>query len=423
MIYGIDNLNESVQRKLFWHLQDKIKNKSVPSNSWKPFRLICTANADIENSITNGNFRNDLYYEVSTFTIDLPPLRERTEDISELVRLWLTNYCEKLDDRDEINVSSEFIKVLEGYDWPGNFLEFNNVLNFAVTKSESGEILETIHLPSKIQAIGTSQQVHYLRHHERESLEKFIQFTEDDEQYYFKMKIGNTQKHDDAKAIVEKPTISDQKSKNSSECRKKPDDPKSCFLFYQEGDFWRIGPKASAGLFSELIGIKQLSFLLRHPEQKFSPTEVYNAGMEFPVDVEKKFVAEECTNDEYFQKVREMGEKELNEALANLEEAEDSYSEDPETEIQRKELITLVKQTLRDRQGFGDSARANKQRSNVTKSIRRAIEKITKAVPVLKQYLSKETIKTGNKIRYNPDPSNTPRWILYQSELPKDLSR
>jgi hypothetical protein len=261
-----------------------------------------------------------------------------------------------------------------------------------------------------------------MRDHDQEFRKEVWRFLEGDEKPHSKSDNRKTKKNNDAKGITEEHTISDQKAINSSQCSKKPHDPKSRFLFYQEGNFWRIGPTSSAGLLKSLIGIKHLHLLLRHPEHFFTPVEVYNAGMEFQRYVEDQYVTDENTNDEFIQRIRRMSQKELKDALGKLKEDKDSIAEDPETEIQRKELTQLVKKALKDRQGSGDSARADKPRTNVTKAIRHAISEITKTAPSMAQYLNKETVKTGNTIWYAPVPSNTPNWILFQSELPKDTS-
>jgi len=102
-------------------------------------RLIAATNRDLEALAKAGGFREDLYYRVSVFPIDVPPLRERGEDIVQLAIHFLERACMDLG-RPMLRLSQEQSKLLTQYAWPGNVRELKNVIERAVILS-SGKIL------------------------------------------------------------------------------------------------------------------------------------------------------------------------------------------------------------------------------------------------------------------------------------------
>jgi len=95
-------------------------------------RIISTSNRDIQARIDEGLFRNDLYYRLRVIDIDLPPLRERKEDIPLLVRHFLNTFNKDLKKK-VAQVSNETMKILMDYSWPGNVRELENVVQRAIT--------------------------------------------------------------------------------------------------------------------------------------------------------------------------------------------------------------------------------------------------------------------------------------------------
>ena len=95
-------------------------------------RVISTSNRDIQLRIDEGLFRSDLYYRLRVIDIDLPPLRERKEDIPLLVRHFLIRFNKDLK-RKVTRVSTEAMKIFMDYAWPGNVRELENVIQRAVT--------------------------------------------------------------------------------------------------------------------------------------------------------------------------------------------------------------------------------------------------------------------------------------------------
>lgn len=103
-------------------------------------RVISTSNRDIESLIQQGRFREDLYYRLKVIDIEMPPLRERKEDIPLLIQTFIERFNTELK-KDISGVSEEVMKILLNYSWPGNVRELENVIQRAVTLSHSGKIL------------------------------------------------------------------------------------------------------------------------------------------------------------------------------------------------------------------------------------------------------------------------------------------
>ena len=116
-------------------------------------RIIAATNRDLLESVHSGQFRMDLYYRLNVFPILLPPLRNRREDIPELVHFFVKGYCEKMGKRIK-NISRTTMKNLQNYPWPGNIRELKNIIERAMIIT-SGNTLR-IELPEH-QIIGNNQ--------------------------------------------------------------------------------------------------------------------------------------------------------------------------------------------------------------------------------------------------------------------------
>jgi DNA-binding NtrC family response regulator len=95
------------------------------------FRIISATNRNLEEAVATGDFREDLYFRLNVLTIDIPPLRERSDDIPQLVEYFLKKFAKSLV-RDVDRVSPEAMEVLCAYEWPGNVRELRNVLERAI---------------------------------------------------------------------------------------------------------------------------------------------------------------------------------------------------------------------------------------------------------------------------------------------------
>jgi transcriptional regulator with GAF, ATPase, and Fis domain len=109
-------------------------------------RVVAATNQFLEDEIDAGRFRDDLYYRLNVVPIYLPPLRERREDVSALVRYFLEKYSEE-NRRDPPPVTAEAYKALQAYDWPGNVRELENTVERAVVLSDGHALTPEMLLP------------------------------------------------------------------------------------------------------------------------------------------------------------------------------------------------------------------------------------------------------------------------------------
>ncbi len=136
----IGNLGYPLQAKLLTVIQSRQivrvgDNKSIPVN----IRLICATNRNLEQSVQNGEFREDLLYRVNTIHIEVPPLRERKADIPQLANFFLQKYASKYGKKGLAFAKQTIIK-LEDYAWPGNVRELQHAIEKAVILCDSNEL-------------------------------------------------------------------------------------------------------------------------------------------------------------------------------------------------------------------------------------------------------------------------------------------
>ncbi|MBI3075511.1 MAG: sigma-54-dependent Fis family transcriptional regulator [Deltaproteobacteria bacterium] len=112
-------------------------------------RIIAATNRNLEQAIARGEFREDLFYRFNTFTITLPPLRERTEDIPTLAYYFLKKAEAKVNKKVK-RITPEALECLKVYSWPGNLRELENIIERAVVLTSSGQV-EAEHLPVHVQ--------------------------------------------------------------------------------------------------------------------------------------------------------------------------------------------------------------------------------------------------------------------------------
>lgn len=99
-------------------------------------RVIAATNRDLSAAVASGSFRSDLFYRLQVFPIEVPPLRERREDIALLVKYFVERYARKA--RKNIrHVNKETLQLLQSYSWPGNIRELQNVIERSVILCES----------------------------------------------------------------------------------------------------------------------------------------------------------------------------------------------------------------------------------------------------------------------------------------------
>jgi DNA-binding NtrC family response regulator len=133
----IGNLSMPFQSKLLSVLQNRTvvrlgTNKEIPID----IRLICATNMPLHQMVKEGKFRQDLLYRINTVEVEVPPLRERIEDVSLLVDHFLDSYCKKYKMTAK-RVSEETLARLKKHTWPGNIRELQHAVERAVIMSES----------------------------------------------------------------------------------------------------------------------------------------------------------------------------------------------------------------------------------------------------------------------------------------------
>lgn len=124
----IGELSLNTQSKLLRVLQEKEFERVGGTTPIKTdFRLICATNKNLLDEVNKGNFREDLYYRISVVPINIPPLRERKEDIPVLLDYFLSFYIKEMSGKNVV-LEKEALHILMNYDWPGNVRELKNIV-------------------------------------------------------------------------------------------------------------------------------------------------------------------------------------------------------------------------------------------------------------------------------------------------------
>src|SRR6202008_3762118 len=144
----IGELSPAMQVKLLRVLQErKVRPVGATDETLVDTRVIAATNRDLASMVSSGTFREDLYYRISVIPIELPPLRERSEDISELAKHFVEKFCGPTGRK--LSVSESAMRLLERYSWPGNVRELEHTIERAVGLKRTNSI-EPERLPEKI---------------------------------------------------------------------------------------------------------------------------------------------------------------------------------------------------------------------------------------------------------------------------------
>lgn len=136
----IADLPSDLQPKLLRFLQDQeYERVGDPTTRRAEVRLIAATNHDLEQAVERGTFRQDLLYRLNVIELEIPPLRNRTEDLIPLARQFLDFFSEKYN-RPIEGFTSDAVRKLRRYDWPGNVRELKNVVERAVILTQESEI-------------------------------------------------------------------------------------------------------------------------------------------------------------------------------------------------------------------------------------------------------------------------------------------
>jgi PAS domain S-box-containing protein len=155
----IGEISLTMQTKLLRVLQEKEVVRVGGSNSIPvDVRVISATNVDLEKAVAEGSFRKDLYYRLNVFPIQIPPLRDRKEDIPELVDFLIQKFNQEYG-RNVSDISDEAMESISMYDWPGNIRELENFVGRAIINMKIAEkTINSSHLPALAQMRSTQAQ-------------------------------------------------------------------------------------------------------------------------------------------------------------------------------------------------------------------------------------------------------------------------
>ncbi len=149
----IGDLPLDVQPKLLRFLEQQ---EILPIGETKPqkvdVRVLAATNADLEQRVAEGQFREDLYYRLAVIRIHVPPLRQRQEEIPHLSAYFLREASERLG-KPDVQLSTDTLDLFTQYWWPGNVRQLKNEIQRAVAMSAPGETIEPSHLTPEITAV------------------------------------------------------------------------------------------------------------------------------------------------------------------------------------------------------------------------------------------------------------------------------
>jgi DNA-binding NtrC family response regulator len=135
----IGELSAGVQARFLRAIQERIVRPVGSTKNYKvDIRIVAATNRNVLDEVAKGNFRQDLYYRLSTVTLTSPPLRERPGDIDLLIKHILTENCEP--ERNLLTLSPQARQIINSHQWPGNVRELDNVLRGAMVFADGGEI-------------------------------------------------------------------------------------------------------------------------------------------------------------------------------------------------------------------------------------------------------------------------------------------
>ncbi|WP_028321863.1 sigma-54-dependent transcriptional regulator [Desulfatiglans anilini] len=144
----IGDFDVSLQAKLLRVLEEKeIERLGSNRKRRTDFRLICATNTDLRAKVAKGDFRTDLFYRINVVNINLPPLRKRLDDLEQLARMFLQDFCRR--EKKQMRFTDAAMKRLLGYSWPGNVRQLRNVVERGVVMA-GGDTLDVEHLPPEL---------------------------------------------------------------------------------------------------------------------------------------------------------------------------------------------------------------------------------------------------------------------------------
>ena len=175
----LDEIGEmplQIQVKILRVLQDK-KITPIGSRTEKQInvRIIAATNKNLEEEVEKRNFRQDLFYRLSVFPIDIPPLRERKKDIKTLVDFFIKKYYISFQ-KEQKEISTDVYQHFLEYSWPGNIRELKNTIEYCMNMIEENEkMIDLKHLPPKFLGNkGKDEKIKTLKELEKEAISNLL---------------------------------------------------------------------------------------------------------------------------------------------------------------------------------------------------------------------------------------------------------
>jgi transcriptional regulator with PAS, ATPase and Fis domain len=148
----ITEMKSELQAKLLRVLEERrVRRVGGSSEISLDVRVLAATNRDVAQAVRDGKLREDLFYRLNVFTIQLPPLRERLEDLPLLINSFIRQYA-TLNNKDVVDVDDECLSAMRAHPWPGNVRQLRNVIERALIVC-SGRIIGKHDLPEEFQSI------------------------------------------------------------------------------------------------------------------------------------------------------------------------------------------------------------------------------------------------------------------------------
>src|SRR5260221_968599 len=150
----ISSMSHRLQVKLLRVLQERELGRVGETKTIRvDVRVIAATNESLEDAIEQGRFREDLYYRLNVWPIVLPPLRDRREDLAELVRTFLARICRE-NQMPVLELSDPMMDLLQAHDWPGNVRQLENFVERLALLSRGGPLTpETVPPPGRVERL------------------------------------------------------------------------------------------------------------------------------------------------------------------------------------------------------------------------------------------------------------------------------
>jgi transcriptional regulator with PAS, ATPase and Fis domain len=169
----IGALSHSLQAKILQILEDKNMSRlgsvhDIPID----VRILAATNSNLEEKIAHGDFRSDLYYRLNVVSVEIPPLRERKEDIPLLANHFMDKFCDELE-KEHVHLDRSVMEYFQKYDWPGNVRELENMIRGIIALQSIDSVYRDLNLDNVADAAATENRAVYQKWDDR-TIEKIL---------------------------------------------------------------------------------------------------------------------------------------------------------------------------------------------------------------------------------------------------------